>query len=98
MNPVAVVLVNDNPQPPARQRPVAQALDNVGSPVVAEYAGRSAGVRGLAGTHSRWHTEAVKEKGKCLYTRIERQATRGEHCRASQRDRHGRGQASPVFT
>ena len=72
------MLVNDNPQPPARQRPVAQALDNVGSPVVAEYAGRSAGVRGLAGTHSRWHTEAVKEKGKCLYTRkdIERDKRR----------------------
>ena len=62
MYPVAVVLVNDNPQTPARQRPVAQALDNVGSPVVAEYACRYAWVRSLAGTHSRGHTEALKEK------------------------------------
>ena len=48
---IIVVLVDCYPQPPARQRPVAQALDNIGRPVAAEYAFRPAGLRGLAGTH-----------------------------------------------
>ena len=62
MKLLAVVLVDDYPQPPARQRPVAQALYDIEGSVAREYVGRPAAVRGLAGTQLCGHIdESVKE-------------------------------------